>query len=398
MRAIILSFKMDAEIFLKRENPLSTEHSKRERAWRMAYDQYCYASRNGFEKTLGAHLCDNWDSYREGCNVNSPEYNDVEYYKRPAFAELLSLLYKHGVLSKISMFPGLAKASLDWTPADELRNYVVQDSPTVVVKNPKLRKSLKLRFYQIEQALSKNELRVLSIFIFLKTRFENGCYYGSIENRISKKSGLSRTALRKYLTLFRNRGWVVQRDGNLCFGSVKHLYPETEEIGSRGRIKSSINQNRGVKIPIAVKGWCEIFDEISVGLLKSKADRFEYVSESWSDKCISRQRNNKRGRSGHPVTAETFKLLGKENSGFQCGLRRIGSYFNMSVSRVQVLMSRLVRTGLVKRTLNVKYLGNVRRSPWLKYANHSDQLGKQTYINRRGSVYSVQASVYTFIA
>lgn len=225
-------------------------------------------------------------------------------------------------------------------------------------------------------------MKCLAAFIFFKSRYSNSCYYGWSINSIARKTGLSRTSVRKYITFFMVRGWCEDHQGNLLFKKTGTLYCNNKKLKNQ-YVKINITKNSSIT---------EVLDELYYCLLKRSADRFEYMKKLWEDKTC-----------GHYPDLQHYKTVKKrchgreiksgEIPGYQMSLKKISELFKVSISAASRIIKRLNTANKVLVRNNHVCLGNIINQPWLRHAFKWDP---GTYISGKGFVVRKLANSYVF--
>jgi predicted transcriptional regulator len=117
--------------------------------------------------------------------------------------------------------------------------------------------------------------RYLAVWHKLKSRHVNGRFYTHSINSIAKQTGLSRTAINKYLNFFLEQGWCKRENNTIRFISLDKM-----------RKLNDINLT--VNIELKGKTITEITNNIRYELLKEKQRQFNYCKELESHKINAR--------------------------------------------------------------------------------------------------------------
>src|SRR3990172_8754374 len=67
----------------------------------------------------------------------------------------------------------------------------------------------------ISGAMDRREIKILAVFYCLKSLHSNSCLYINNTCNLSKITGLSRTAIKRYINIFKDNGWVREHCGNI---------------------------------------------------------------------------------------------------------------------------------------------------------------------------------------
>jgi hypothetical protein len=82
---------------------------------------------------------------------------------------------------------------------------------------------LKISPRLVRQFTGERLLRHYSTWLYLKRLYSNGCIFNYTIAGLSKKSGLSRTAIRKYVADFLKRGWCRMHHSHLVFNNQQNI-------------------------------------------------------------------------------------------------------------------------------------------------------------------------------
>ena len=82
---------------------------------------------------------------------------------------------------------------------------------------------MKIGITTIQLMMDQNSgLRQYATFLYLKSLFKKGCFYNYTHDGFAEKSGMSRSAVRKYIKIFLDKGWCRKHGKNLMFKGLKH--------------------------------------------------------------------------------------------------------------------------------------------------------------------------------
>jgi len=139
---------------------------------------------------------------------------------------------------------------------------------------------MKTTLLTIMELNDAGHLRHYAVWLKLKNIYKNGCYYKYNNNKLHNQTGLSNTALRKYIQFFLDNKWCHLRDGNLCFVAEKTLRVDILDIRNRKFVK--IDQYTKVS---------DILTQLRFLIIKNKNAQFEFVRQKSRDATILKGNN-----------------------------------------------------------------------------------------------------------
>lgn len=109
-------------------------------------------------------------------------------------------------------------------------------------------------------AIAKSgRLKDLSAFLYLKSFYSNSCVFNYTQKSLAEKSGLSLSAVRKYIKSFLNSGWCKMHGKNLLFVKLNKFDHNKKKVIVKFEIADSIKQ---------------IFKDLQLLVLKNKQNQF----------------------------------------------------------------------------------------------------------------------------
>lgn len=227
-----------------------------------------------------------------------------------------------------------------------------------------------LPYILIKHACENNYLRELSYFVWLKKKYRNSCFYHYSINNVSVKTGISRTAARKYMKFYRNNGWTREHHGNLIFEkTLKVLQLMTKHNGARYVGFTAKNSPK------------EIYLKLYYEILKNKKRQIEFVIRK-SDRYNAGSRKRKPAR------------IGASSFGFQISQCLLSRLFNCKPSKVSKILTDLKDRNLVSVQRQLKY---IRKMSGKEYRSVSDLLG-YSYFWHAGNVFKQECNLYRLTA
>lgn len=224
----------------------------------------------------------------------------------------------------------------------------------------------------VKELQSKGKIKALATFIYLKSIHSNSCFFKPTLYSLSKKTGLSRTLLRKYLAYFIDQGWCEYHSGNLIFKNVKKAGLMS---GKRYVIKSkSIKEN---------------VLYLQSLILKQRAAQYDWVRKVQRDiKQPSSVNDYKKAKQAY----KKVNFNKSANAPFSMSITNIGLMYGVSRSKAFQIVRDMKRSDLVNVLKPAKKL--VAKLNSKAYSQVKD-LMPNTYIYK-GGIFKVEANQYIF--
>jgi hypothetical protein len=93
----------------------------------------------------------------------------------------------------------------------------------------------------LAQTMAKNNsLRELAVFLKLKSLNKKSIIYNYTQQKLSNLSGMSRSAIRKYIKFFLSNGWCDLHHGNLVFRKLFKFDPNKQKLITPINIQGSV--------------------------------------------------------------------------------------------------------------------------------------------------------------
>ena len=189
----------------------------------------------------------------------------------------------------------------------------------------------------IAEANQAGEIKALAVFYCLKRLYSNSCIYNYNHHLLAKKTGLSITAIKRYITIFKEKEWLREHQGNLTF-----LRPE----GSKFATFTIKNTNPKLLLN-------QIKIHINYEILKTKTQQIEYI--------IAARKDQK-----EPATLKALKsanrllfkqsFAGEISEEIKISIYKFAEVFKCSLSKASAILSELVSYGFIRFIKNTKIL------------------------------------------
>jgi len=185
----------------------------------------------------------------------------------------------------------------------------------------------------IKSMSDKGLLRELAVFMFIKSQFKNSCVYDYTQQSLSDKTGISRSAVRKYVKFFLDNNWCRIHKGNLVFTGLKNFDDNKKKIIT------------DLKIRIGIK---ELIVDFQLLLLKHKQAQFNRMSD------YRRDLNNPSNVSQYKAALKAVKKYGYDkdklpdaNARLQISIKKLSEWLNCSVGKASMIIKKLQKRGLI---------------------------------------------------
>lgn len=239
---------------------------------------------------------------------------------------------------------------------------------------------MKIGIATIHRIVSDDKIRDFSTFLYLRSLFKKGCFYNYTQLSLSKESGISRTAIAKYIAKFKSYGWVRLHEDNLIFNGNKHF----REDGFNKHVQISA---------LNVK---DIIQELKYIIIKHKLIQYETCKKAahaiimadtnpqvtiWAIRFQKKQKFN-------------ANKLFNQNEALKISHVKLAKMFNCSKATVNRTMKRMQKDGKIKiSTFERKVLAVTKN----KY-NIEELLQTKNRYYANGRVRSVVCNAYKLVA
>lgn len=222
------------------------------------------------------------------------------------------------------------------------------------------------------------QLRKFATFIYIKSQFKNSCVYKYTQQSLSEKTGISRSAIRKYVKFFLDSGWCRLDHGNLIFNKMRVLDKNEKRIIS------------DVKIRIGIK---ELIIDLQLLLLKHKQAQFNRIVRLGIE--IKDPKSIKPHQSANRIVKKygyNVDKLPSERAKLQISIKKLSEWLNCSVGKVSQLLKSLQKRGLISIT---KVRNIVGYSKTFEGAKALLNMNENSYYSR-GYIVKVSCNYYNF--
>jgi len=186
-------------------------------------------------------------------------------------------------------------------------------------------------------------VRHYAVYLKIKSIHSNGRFYNSSINNISKQSGLSRNAIKKYIAFFIENKWVNQECNTLNFISVNKL-----NILYGIKLRNTIRINTKSSVT-------ETVNQLRYELLKQKQNQFNYL------KVIEKDKNTPTDLVSHKRALKLSKDYQCENlsKNLMISVKKIGLIINKSSSTATRLIKTMKATVIPGDRKIFRYSANI---------------------------------------
>ena len=201
---------------------------------------------------------------------------------------------------------------------------------------------MRVPFVLIEHVTLLNREKELAVFLYMKSKFTNSCLFDFNYSKASSAFGVSRTAAKKYITLFLKNGWCKIHCGNLVFKDTISV-AKAEGIITTNPRYDDVWKNKKTKF-IKTGSIKENVNEIRVWIIRQKYKGFDFLKKASLDCKYSKPLGRKQRVlfqrklkmiSRYGVSKDTFCNVEER---FFIGLKKIGSHISASTSTAYRMM------------------------------------------------------------
>lgn len=244
----------------------------------------------------------------------------------------------------------------------------------------KRRRELLINIVHAKELSEAGLLKEYSLFLYLKSKYRNSCFYNYSQNRLSKEFGISRASAKKHIALFLKLGWCRMSAKHLIFNKLKSIDDNKE----KRLIYLKISDNGKVK---------EIVYNLRLKILQSLQDSFNTLKTVGRDIL-------------HPKNSRTLtkakKLLRRigvkqsslpaENDQLKISINKFSKMFNCSMTSAHNIISSFKKNGDVQCIGGLrKYIMKTNNPSLIKAA-----LSKSGFYYRDGIIYQTSCNQYIF--
>lgn len=206
---------------------------------------------------------------------------------------------------------------------------------------------LKITYNLIQHFADKGEIKKLSIFLFLKSRFYSSVIKGSQCRKLASVIGISKSTAAKYMKVADEMGVFIKQGDDLLIISPKLLAYKLHIDNGAGFLLEKCN---------SVK---EIEQKLLQSLIKRKSDQFNYIKQ----KSLHLKKTTK--TYAQKKNAIKFMRDRKVAEGkYSVSYKRIAKNLGVSVGKAYRLILKMIKAGRVIKftTFKIAYAGNKKYS------------------------------------
>lgn len=234
--------------------------------------------------------------------------------------------------------------------------------------------SLSNKFLNTFLSENRQNVRSLSYYLYLSKLIPRGFLKDSNVILLAKISGKNLQTIKRYIAIFKNLGWIEEKNGHLYFRSLYKKYKNERQFRKKYRQKFKISDNN--------LSTDYIQDLLYAYIMKHHKQQFDFMA--------------KLGNEG--VKKDVKKILKTRNKynpqirnkpdNYNCSYERIGKLFNCSKVNAFYIIHRLIKRNWIKKENRTRQIGkaNSDKSVFLQ--------GK--FFIREGFVYMVENNAYCF--
>lgn len=172
-------------------------------------------------------------------------------------------------------------------------------------------------------------IRALSIFLFMKRCFVNSCFYGWSVSYVARKANMSKASVRKWVDLFLSRGWAYVRGGDLYFRSTRKLFGET---------------GRGACMAPGLS-WRDIEHKIRLHLLSVSVKGFEWLRDASKNLRKKGGESRRKLRLSKLFTKHNYRDVDVAQEHYKISYKGLSGKFGVSPSSAYRIMRKMQEKG-----------------------------------------------------
>lgn len=229
---------------------------------------------------------------------------------------------------------------------------------------------MRVPFVLIEHVTLLHREKELAVFLYMKSKFTNSCLFDFNYSRASSAFGVSRTAAKKYITLFLKNGWCNIHCGNLVFKDTVSV-AKAEGIITDNPRYDDVWKNKKTKF-IKTGSIKENVNEIRVWIIRQKYKGFDFLKKASLDCKYStplgrKQRilyqRNLRTISRYGVSKDTFCNVEER---FLIGFKKIAKHICASKSTAYRMMKLAAERGRIAyKSGHLEFVSGLKDDPLL---------------------------------
>lgn len=192
---------------------------------------------------------------------------------------------------------------------------------------------LSLNKIQLQDMIAAGLLKEYVVFLKIKAKYKNSCFYAYTQKRLSLKTGIPLSCIRKCVKVFLDRGWCRMHCGNLIFNPLKTF------DDNNFRLITSIDLGKPIK---------NILNDLYLILLREKQSKFDNL------KKLGRELHKPSSLKSYKKAVKTLrkikkskKELPKGSDQLQIPVKNISKMFNCSIGKAHKILTDLCLSGRI---------------------------------------------------
>jgi hypothetical protein len=210
-----------------------------------------------------------------------------------------------------------------------------------IIRNP-IKEKIQISPRILHKLRRRNDLKLYAVWLCLKRRFSNSCFYNYTIASFARTIGLSRTSVKKYISIFLRWEWCRLHAGNLVF--CKHT-----QLPGKQKNKKCLQI-------------------VSIGVEEHSIEEYLLALQSFSVEDALRKQQFARARSKGRDKA--YRAAFRENNQWEpFTVKRASELFSISHATASRWLRKLANKGWFQR---------VTIRPWLQATSLEDLLENKT--------------------
>jgi hypothetical protein len=201
---------------------------------------------------------------------------------------------------------------------------------------------LSINKIQVQDIISAGLLKEYVVFLKIKAKYPNSCFYAYTQKRLSAKTGIPLNCIRKCVKVFLERGWCRMHCNNLIFNPLK-TFDEHKQ-----RLITSINLGKPIK---------DILSDLYLIVLRLKQEQFDKLKKLGCElhKPCSHWSYKRALRTLRKIKAKK-SALPKGSDHLSISIKNISLMLNVSMGKCHKILTDLYKKGRI-----TVYPGEIRR-------------------------------------
>jgi len=220
----------------------------------------------------------------------------------------------------------------------------------------------------INECNENGTLKQLAVFYFLKKLHTNSCIFKYTIHRLHKKSGISRTAIERYINIFIRNGWCTMHHDNLVFG--KHKGKKFARLDTKHTIKHILTQLQRI-------------------IFKTKENQIKFLIKKRTD--FINPKTLKEYRAAIKYFGRSEKFSSEMSDKIRMSIFCIAEMYHCSISKASGIVKKLSNEGFLSVMKNKELLFSGVSPKFFK--SIQNQLEGYCYYHK-GNVVRLRCSTY----